>query len=167
MLTKRWRCLCYPSGGTFLSRALNLLRHQDVVYTPSKKPVLSGAEMLSLDALETSLIASYDAGSDAGVLPTFSPYSQSSRQGDTTSPGRGAFSRSLLSPPRSVGKGCGGGGSGGGSGEGGMWQSPQASAPFDGRVSCARSDSDGDSSLSHCPPSPSSRSGGYLSLIHI
>ncbi|CAM9759261.1 unnamed protein product, partial [Laminaria digitata] len=49
---------------------------KDVVYTPSKKPNLSGAEMLSPDALETSLIASYDAGSDAGMLPTFSPYSQ-------------------------------------------------------------------------------------------
>ncbi|CAM9974856.1 unnamed protein product, partial [Ectocarpus sp. 13 AM-2016] len=91
---------------------------RDTANTPSKKPNLTGSstDTLSPIALETKLIASYDAGSDSSILPTLSPFSQTSRLG-YASPSRdgggGQFGRSLLSPPRSAGKltyGSGGGG---------------------------------------------------------
>lgn len=125
--------------------------------------------MLSPTALETKLIASYDAGSDNSLLPTLSPFSQTSRLG-YASPSRdgGAFSRSLLSPPRSAGKAAYGGGSNSsGSSSGRVWTS---SLPYrlGGHASSSDSLSPSAARLSHSPLSPLPPvGGGGLGMLHL
>lgn len=121
--------------------------------------------MLSPTALETKLIASYDAGSDASLLPTLSPASQTSRLG-YASPSRDGrpFSRVLLSPPRTGGKVSDG------SGARRAWSSPSAHGPAATLGSHASSsDSREVSKLSHSPPSPLSqgRGGGGRGMPHL
>lgn len=149
---------------------LGLDQETEIASTPSKKSVLSSTDMLSPTALETKLIASYDAGSDGSLLPTLSPLSQTSRLG-YASPSRdgGAFSRSLLSPPRSAGKAA----FGGNGGTGRAWSSPSSSSPHRPPTSgghAGGSDSPGAAGLSHSPLSPlplGAGAGEGLGMLHL
>lgn len=105
--------------------------------------------MLSPTALETKLIASYDAGSDGSLLPTLSPISQTSCMG-YASPLRDGrpFSRDLLSPLRTGGDvSCGSG--------------ARSHAGSSGSLEA--------SNLSHSPlsPLPRSGSGGGVATLHL
>ncbi|CAM9653567.1 unnamed protein product, partial [Ectocarpus sp. 12 AP-2014] len=138
---------------------------RDTANTPSKKPNLTGSstDTLSPIALETKLIASYDAGSDSSILPTLSPFSQTSRLG-YASPSRdgggGQFGRSLLSPPRSAGKlmyGSGGGGR--------VWSSsPNGPATLGSHAGSSSTDS---LEAARFSLSPFPRSGGGLRMLHL
>lgn len=124
--------------------------------------------MLSPTSLETKLIASYDAGSDGSLLPTLSPFSQTSRLA-YASPSRdgGAFSRSLLSPPRSAGKPAYGGNSSSG-GRGWPSSSPLRPTTLGGHAGGSDSPLAARLSLSHSPLSPLAPAGvGGLGMLHL
>ncbi|CAN0234442.1 unnamed protein product [Ectocarpus sp. 6 AP-2014] len=143
---------------------------RDTANTPSKKPNLAGSstDTLSPIALETKLIASYDAGSDSSILPTLSPFSQTSRLG-YASPSRdsngGQFGRSLLSPPRSAGKLMYGSG-----GRGRVWSSsPNGPATLGSHAGSSSTDSleAARFSLSPFPRSGGGGGGGGLGMLHL
>lgn len=151
--------------------------YQESTTTPSKKSLLSSStstDMLSPTALESKLIASYDVGSDGSLLPTLSPFSQTSRLG-YASPSRdgGAFSRSLLSPPRSAGKAPYGGSNSSSSSSGGgrAWPSSSPHRPATLGGHAGSNDSLGSvAGLSHSPLSPLPTGiggGGGLGMLHL